>query len=585
MALLPAGADGGRKIAGAALFPGPSGRFAAKGDTGTLDLFEGSRQVASLGQFTRAAFDAKGNVLAWGSDEWAAFSASGGKVRGDPFHRSKAALLPSGILVQKTSGSITSLVELPASELFSAGYDCQHFFPGAGRMLCFGVGIGAHERRTLSLHVMSLATGEDLGGTPAPGALADLPIYAFSADGKRLVWSFEDVVMLDVASGKRTVLHRGRVPPLPNSSAARVAIATDQKHVCVAGEGGVHIVPPLSLRPNTAAACLFAPRRGAEWASAGLAAAGEWDGVIMTFPVTPGFVPIPAKPMYGVEIQSEAISRDGRTAAVMERSRDDRRPFPKKVTFQALVLDVATGAVRRTIHLADYLESFRREDSMELTLSDDGKILTLCAPAFFAGPRPCLALDAETGAQVPLPPPADNDSKPPGTLPQKWSDPAAAAALAAIGAAPAKDSRRVLSFHDEGAYVSVDIGTDSGVELHVNVPDAAERTVTDVAAAPDGSFVAVAGAGAVDLWSVQPLAQRASLIPAGPAAWAALFPDGTYELFGDGARAAVACEREGTLFPAAACSAKERPAGALRALISSGSTTSCSRTPCRRTSP
>ena len=54
-------------------------------------------------------------------------------------------------------------------------------------------------------------------------------------------------------------------------------------------------------------------------------------------------------------------------------------------------------------------------------------------------------------------------------------------------------SRRVLAWRDVGAYLSIDVGTDAGIELHLNLPDTGERVAEDVEAMPDGSMLAISG--------------------------------------------------------------------------------------------
>jgi hypothetical protein len=578
--LAPPDKDGRRGLLGPNFFTGPEGAFVGLEKDGALAI-AADGEIHRLGIFEQAAFDAKGQrVLVWNSSEWALFSRKGEKLDG-LVHLTVARpiLLPSGGLVMHLGSANTTIMPPNSDRPEHVPLRCDEAYAKASRLVCFddtdanGRDIGPRKPKIV---VVSLDTGKEIGRFPIGPLKTARPAVAFRADGQAMALAGETIEVVELPhdgqkASSKTIFRRksSSIWRMP-----RMGFAADGKRLCVEEAEGTHVLdtaasefknaPQGRKAKDTRPVCLFAPRGEEASGPSAPALPNEWDAVPLSVATREGWEP-PARIFSARQrLESEALSFDRKTGVLVELHTEEGGQ-KRKVDAQAVVIDAATGAVKRVIPFGTIETSWAGPPLPEVSLSDDGAILHVCAARLIA--EGCRDYDTATGKSTsPVPWPQVGRSRTEFNIWNgKWPEALAAPVLAALGIPP-DAAARVTQWTDEGRYVSIEVNLGGSATVRLNLPDAPERVVRDVAAVAGGAMLGLVVQGAVELWTVQPLELQAVLV-ALPDGGAAMFADGSVETFGEGDKA-LGCQQGETIAPVDQCGDVRAAKGTLAALVS-----------------
>jgi hypothetical protein len=575
--LAPADPAGRRMILGPNFFAGPKGAFIGLDTAGELDLAADGR-VSHLGKFDSVAFDAEGrSALVWDRGRWVLFARSGERLRGDYLAAARPLLLPTGLLVEHVSPRSTRVVLPPSDVKVKVPLRCDDVFPYAQRLVCFD----PYDVEKLSISVVSLTTGEALGRFADPGEKVARPPFSVRADGLAVAWAGEKVEVVELAPGKPKprahTLFRRAVPNQSYGAAGRVAFTGDGKYLCVEESTETRVLSTSASEWKNAApvvktaaskssreVCLFAPRGADPSGPNAPSGRSEWDALRVKVPVREGFEPAARRVGLTARSDSENVSFDRTTGVLVEQKAEDEGD-KRRWAMQAVVFEVATGAVRQVIPLgALVVPRWSGADLPMASLSPSGSTLQVCSARIFRDG--CHMFDTRSGApstDKPWPPLGSTRNEL-NTWSGKWPDVHVSDVMGALTVARVGE-RGVNKWSDEGSYLSVEMDAGNGAAVHLNVPDATARIARDVVAVAGGGMLAVAEQGSVVLWSVQPLEMRALLVPA-EGGVAALYGDGSIEAFG-AARGALGCQQGEVILPVEQCGDVFAAEGTLAAMV------------------
>lgn len=575
VALAPPTASGDRMIIGPNFFAGPNGLMVGLDGTGAFTL-AADAQTHPLGKYDGAAFDAKGErTLVWNSAGWSLVRRDGTRARSEEMARSRPVLLPDGTVVATFGVGNTIVIAPDGSTRVTLPYACEEIFPAARRLVC-------SERPWMAartVRVFSFERTDELAKVTA-GSQGDLT-FAVRADGGSIAVASEKTIeVFDIEAGKKAKSHvafrRDRDLAWRRP---RMAFTPDGKRLCVEEADATRVIDPEGSEfknglvpkppkgePKSRALCLFA-QRSAEPAGPGtIGRSREWEGRIVDVAAHPGFNLLPRVLPQMQGIPTEAISADQRTGVVLEYKLIEEAD-QLRWTERAVVFDVATGAEKRIVELGEHKGAkYQSPDVPRVELSGDGKNLYVCAARMFSDG--CRRYSAETGEVA--------------TNGEYWSEPRQVARLTiwsgnlpevAIGdvlaalSVPVEAKAKVVSWSDEGKYVSIEMDPGDGATVRLNMPDSAEHVVRDVQSVAGGAMLAFASQGLVELWKVQPLELTAVLVGV-PDGGAAMFTDGSVETVGKGADA-LGCQKGEMVAPIDRCGDVWAEKGTLLALMKS----------------
>jgi hypothetical protein len=565
--LAPEDSAGHRAILGQSFFAGPRGAILSIDGAGELH-FVADGASHSLGPFSSAGFDGEGrSALVWNDKEWAVFSRSGERLRGNRRTTAEVELLPSGLLLERNRAG-TRLVRPPDAVLVDEPSPCLHTFALSRRLVCMAPDSSAGPRTS----VFSLETGERLAKISEPPGVDGLPGVAFRGDGSALALVRAEAQIVDLRPGNpyvwpRVIARNLTFYPVQH----RVAFTADGAHLCIETGDGTRIAKTaapggvFSLAKDRRALCVFTPRLPVPVFGGNSAReVSDWEASIFEAPVHAGFNLVRWGPgtQRGHEVTS--ASADKKTVAFVEQ-KTNTTGEERLWTVQAVVLDAATGAERRTIRVGEKLQPVATGSAPPwLELSPDGSRVRVCAPLVLSGT--CRTYETATGAI------ATTDFQSPQarklTGMQVWSGPSPEARVAdLLTVLPPRTAKapRVAAWRDEGAYLSIELDLGGGVSQHLNVKDAVERVAKEVEPVGNGKLLAIAAQGSVVLWSVQPIEIQAVLVPL-EGGIAALLPDGTFEAIGE-VESAIRCQQGDALVPVAQCGELRAPAGTLGRIV------------------
>ena len=302
----------------------------------------------------------------------------------------------------------------------------------------------------------------------------------------------------------------------------------------------------------------------------------EWDARIVEVAAHEGYKLFPRVLPPGQWLPTEDLSDDQRTGVIAEY-RDEEDADQARWSERAVVLDPTTGAEKRIIRLGEHKGArYASPEVPRLELSDDGKRLHVCAPRIFDDG--CRVFSTETGEVL-----KDGyfwSRARRTTQLSVWSGDLPDAAIDDVLASmsvPVESKAKVVTWSDEGKYITIELDPGDGSTVRMNLPDSPEHVVRDVQAVAGGAMLAFASGGLVELWKVQPLELAALLIGAKDGG-AAMFVDGSVETVGRGAES-LGCQKGETIAPIDQCGDVWAEKGALLALMKRARNENTPRTP------
>ncbi len=158
-----------------------------------------------------------------------------------------------------------------------------------------------------ALDVYDIATGRRLVRSPMGQygiGFSWLPELAMDAEGKRVVWSTFETIVLDLRTGKQVVLESGIDLGGGDPYAQPVGhlFAADGKHVCLSQWGERRVVPNVKVAPGTTLHCFEIGNRG----------------VVQHLALEPGWTRVRRTVGHNARVYPEAVSPSGKLVAVVD---------------------------------------------------------------------------------------------------------------------------------------------------------------------------------------------------------------------------------------------------------------------------
>lgn len=536
------------------------GRVAAYDTMTPLTLIPPDRaSLKALGPFDTLAFDNEGKYLfASNKDRGVLFDAATGAVIAERPGASlaHASFLSGGAKLLEQSDVAARLSELPSLRvLIDAQAGFGHASDVDAKRLAYAHGdMGTDERPKLA--VFDLDTGKQIADVPLGSGWLEAPNIGFSPDGTKVGWAMGGVEVLDLRTKKWTVLERGEAPDHPRYAPSRPYFTADGRHVCVVQEGSVRVLPSISPRAGSRTQCFV---RGSQAA-------------LVDVPVGRTFTPVGSLRGLYYNINAEALSPDGRVAAIIEERMPVKGAKKGPVPMQIALYDVASKKARLTIPLPA-----RPPDvvftELSVSFSRDGQIVSVVGnlegvsgnfSVSTGAPVPDSALEAMTEEDI--------DALAPRS--DAFTDGSLAATVRAAGLVelPEKQAKAiVVGVESKGGKLVAKLAAPAGAEPKVVSIEGA------YAAYSLKGFGVAAGGRALLLLFQDGIVTAHSLVdgelialiaPLSPTNAAAFLADGTFELRGEGPTDALRCRDGDRLDPFDVCRASWAGRRALvRALV------------------